>query len=98
MPKGTKLSELEKGEVTALKRDRKSQREMALGRSKTVICNYLKVLNKYGTRKPTGRLKELSPRFKRRIVREVKKKKKKKKFVKINAWMLLAILEQFESI
>ena len=38
----------------------------ALGCSKTVICNYLK--------KPTDRPEQLSPQFKRRIVREVKKK------------------------
>ena len=71
MAKGTKLSEFEKGEITALKRVGKSQREIskALGRSKTVICNYLK-----SPRKPTGWPEKLSPLFKRRIVREVKKK------------------------
>ena len=44
MAKGTKLSEFEKDEITALKRVSKSRRKMskALGRSKTVICNYLK--------------------------------------------------------
>ena len=42
--------------------------------SKTVICNYLKSPNKYGTRKPTGRPEKSSPQFKRGIVREVKKK------------------------
>ena len=73
---GTKLSEFEKDEITALKRVGKSQREIlnALGRSKTVICNYLKSPNNYGTRKPTGRPEKLPPQFKRRIVREVKKK------------------------
>ena len=57
MAKGTKLSEFEKGEITAMKRVGKSQGEISkvLGRSKTVICNYLKSPNKYGTRKPTGR-------------------------------------------
>ena len=71
MAKGSKLSEFEKGEITTLKRVGKSQREIlkALGRSKTVICNYLKSLNKYGTRKPTGRQEKLSPQFQRRIVR-----------------------------
>ena len=48
MSEGTKLSEFEKGEITALKRVGKSQRE-------TITCNYLKSLDKYGTRKPTGR-------------------------------------------
>ena len=73
MVKETKLSELE---ITALKRVRKSQREIlkALGCSKSVICNYLKSPNKYGTRKPTGRPEKLSPQFKRRIVHKVKKK------------------------
>ena len=54
MAKGTKLSEFEKGKITALKRAGKSQREIskALGRSKTVIYNYLKSPNKYGIRKP----------------------------------------------
>ena len=74
MVKGTKSSEFEKGEITALKRVRKSQREIskALGRSKTIIYNYLK--SKYGTRKPPGRPEKLSPQFKIRIVCEVKKK------------------------
>ena len=76
MAKGTKLSEFEKGDITALKRVGKSMREIlkALGCSKTVICNYLKSPNKYGTRKPTDRPERLSPQIKRRIDREVKKK------------------------
>ena len=49
MAKGTKLSEFEKGEITALKIVGKSQREIskALGHSKSIICNYLKIPNKY---------------------------------------------------
>ena len=75
MPKGTKLSEFEKGEITALKRVGKSwEISKALGHSKTIICNYLKSPNKYGTRKPIGRPEKLSPQFKRRIVHKVKKK------------------------
>ena len=75
MAKETKLSEYEKGEIIALKRVEKSQREIskAIGHSKTVICNYLKSPTKYGTRKSTGRPEKLSQRFKRRIVHEVKK-------------------------
>ena len=59
MAKGTKLSEFEKGVITSLKRVWKSPREIskALGHSKTIICNYLKSPNNYGTRKPTGRPK-----------------------------------------
>ena len=76
MTKGTKLSELVKGEITALKRVRKSHREIlkVLGHSNTIICNYLKSSNKYGTRKPTSWPEKLSPQFKRRIVCKVKKK------------------------
>ena len=75
MAKGTKLSEFEKGEITALERVGKSQRESSkdLWRSKTVNCYYLKSPNKYGARKPTGRQEKLPPQFKRWIVREVKK-------------------------
>ena len=56
MTKGTKLSEFEKGEITALKRVGKSWREISkdLGHSKTIICNHLKIPNKYGTRKLAG--------------------------------------------
>ena len=76
MAKGTKSPEFEKDKITALKSIGKSQREISkvLGHSKTVICNYLKSQNKYGTKKPTGRLEKLAPQFKRRIVREVKEK------------------------
>ena len=49
MAKVTILSEFEKGDITALKRVGKSQRDIsnALGRSKTVICNYFYCSNKY---------------------------------------------------
>ena len=72
MAKGNKLSEFEKGEITALKRVGKSQREIlkALGCNKTMICNYLKSPNKYGTRKLVGRPEKLSPQFKRRILKK----------------------------
>ena len=63
MAEGTKVSELYNGEITALKRVGKLQREIskALERSKTIICNYLKSPNKYGTRKLTGRPEKLIP-------------------------------------
>ena len=52
MTKGTKLSEFEKGEITAMERVGKSQWKIskACGRSKTVICNYLKSPIKSGTK------------------------------------------------
>ena len=76
MSKGNKLSEFVKAKITALKRVGESQRKIseALGLIKTVIYNYLKSPNKYGTRKSTGRPKKLSPQFKRRTLNEVKKK------------------------
>ena len=63
MAKRTKISEFEKGQITALKRVGKSQREIskALGCSEIVICNYLKSPSKYGTSKPTGRPEKSSP-------------------------------------
>ena len=88
MAKGTKLSELEKSKITALKRVRKFQREIlkALGCCKTIICKYLKNLNKYWTRKVTGRPEKLSPQFKKRILCEVKKKT-------LSTWKILKSLE-----
>ena len=57
MAEVTKLCELEKGEITALKSVGKSLRgfSKALGRIKTIINNCLKSPNKYGARKSTGR-------------------------------------------
>ena len=66
MAKGTKLYESVKDEITSLKRVRKSQRIISnvLGRSKTIICNYLKSPNKNRARKRTGRSETLSRQFK----------------------------------
>ena len=76
MAKETKLSEFEKAEITVLKSIGKSQRKIlkVLGCSKTIICNYLKSPNKYGTKKLTGKSEKLSPQFKKRIVRKVEDK------------------------
>ena len=68
MVKGSKLSEFEKSEITALKRVGKSKREIskALGRSKTVICNYKKSPNKNGKRKLITTIQEKNcPRSKK---------------------------------
>ena len=100
MAKGTKLFEFEKGRITALKRVGKSQREIskALGRSKTVISNYLKNPNKYGTRKPTERPEKLSSQFKRRNVRKVKNKTSSTSKILKFLVDAVAVLEQLESI
>ena len=80
MAKGTKLSEFEKGEITTLKRFGKSEWEIlkVLGRSKTIICHYLKSPNKYVTRKQ----EKLLPQFKRRIVCKLKKTSSTSKILK----------------
>ena len=69
---GRKLSDIEKGQITAYKRDGKSNRQIAtlLGRSPTLIDNYVKDSAGYGTRKSTGRPSKVSERDKRRIYRE----------------------------
>ena len=62
MAKETTLSDFKKGKITAPKKVRKSQKEIstAFERSKSVICNYLKSPNTYGTRKPTARPEQSS--------------------------------------
>ena len=72
MAKGIKLSEFGKGSEKSRKISMRNFGGFV--RSKTVICNYLKSPHKYGTRNTSGRPEKLSPQFKRRIVREVKRK------------------------
>ena len=85
MAKGTKLSEYEKSKITALKRVGKSQGEIseALGRSKSIFCNYMKIPNKYGTKKK----KKKNDGQARKIVISIQKKNcsrsKKANFVNI---------------
>ena len=76
MTKETKLSEFEKGEIIAQKRVWKSQREIskALGRSETVICNFLKSPNKYETRKLTGRPKNYHHNLREELFAKYKRK------------------------
>ena len=75
MARGRKLSDIEKGQITAYKLDGKSNRQIAtlLGRSPTLIDNYVKDSAGYGTRKSTGRPSKVSERDKRRIYREASK-------------------------
>lgn len=71
MPKGSVLSEKEKGMIEAYKREGVSFREIGrrLSRSDKVIRNYLKDPGKYGTTKRKPKKSKLSPRDKRRIVK-----------------------------
>ena len=75
MPKGKKLSDFEQGRIIELYRQKFSQRQIAfeLKRSKTVVCNFLKDPDSYGSAKITGRPKKINVNFSRRIKREVKK-------------------------
>ena len=85
MAKGTKLSEFAKGTITALKKSENLREKFRNFSLKTVICNYLKSPNKYGTRKSTGRPEKISPQFKRTIVyEEIRKLKKDIKKIEIS--------------
>ena len=70
MPKGSKLTNFEKGQISALYSQNFSLRRIAteIGRSDKVVRNYLDDPDGYGTCKSSGRPAMLSPRDKRRIV------------------------------
>lgn len=71
MPRGQKLNDIEKGKILAYHDDGKSNRQIAasLGRSPTVVDNFLKNPDAYGTTKRPGRPSKLSERDTRRIYR-----------------------------
>lgn len=71
MPKRNKLSDFEKGQIQAFDAENKSHREIArlIGRSPTVVDNYLRNTAEYGKKNPGGRPSKLSERDKRRIYR-----------------------------
>lgn len=69
---GTNLSEYEKGQIAAFHQQGLSCRQIQqlIGRSKTVINNFLRDPANYGTRKSTGRPSKVSDRDKRQIIRK----------------------------
>uniref|UniRef100_A0A7I4YDQ1 HTH_Tnp_Tc3_1 domain-containing protein n=1 Tax=Haemonchus contortus TaxID=6289 RepID=A0A7I4YDQ1_HAECO len=71
MGRGSLLSDFEKGQILAKKEQGLSNRGIArdLGRSHTVVDNFIKNAEEYGTRRSAGR-PSLSDRDKRRISRE----------------------------
>ena len=73
MPKASKLSEFERGRIVELHKQGLSQRAIAaeVHRSKTVICNFLKDPESYGTAKSSGRPTKISPALSRIIKRVV---------------------------
>lgn len=72
MPLGRPLSEFEKGQITEKKRDGTSNRQIAieLGRSRSVINNFVNDPDGYGTKPHSGRPPLISDRDKRQILRE----------------------------
>jgi transposase len=70
MPRGVILSDTEKGQISALRSTGLSEREIArrVGRSKTVVHQYLANPSNYGVKKRSGRPSTLTARDKRRIV------------------------------
>ena len=71
MPRASKLSEFERGRIVELHKQGLSQRAIAdtITRSKTVICNFLKDPESYGTAKSSGRPIKISPVLGRSIRR-----------------------------
>lgn len=72
MPRGTVLSTDERAKITAYRDSGFSTREISgkMGRSQTVICNFLKLGDSYGKIAKYDRNKKLTPRQKRMIVTE----------------------------
>lgn len=71
MPRGTELSDFEKGQIRAFKDLGLSNREIAtrLTRSPTVVDNFVKKKDGYGKKKRSGGPPKLTARDKRSIVR-----------------------------
>jgi transposase len=71
MPRGTELSDFEKGQIRAFKDLGLKNRAIAkrLARSPTVVDNFIKKNDGYGKKKRSGRRPKLSDRDKRSIVR-----------------------------
>lgn len=69
MPRGTELSEEEKGKVWAFHEMGLSAREIGrrLNRTRTVVLNLIKLRGKYGSKKRSGRKPTLSDRQRREI-------------------------------
>lgn len=71
MPRGTSLSDIEKGKILALKDENHRISAIArnIDRSRRVVSNFLKDSESYGTVKRAGRKRNLSERDERKIAR-----------------------------
>lgn len=70
MPRGSYLTDVEKGKILAWKQDNLSNREIArkIDRTHVVVANFLKNPDEYGSRKTGGPKKKLKSRQIRAIV------------------------------
>ncbi|CDF37795.1 unnamed protein product [Chondrus crispus] len=78
MPKGKQLTDVEKGQILVLHNGCLSVREIAesINRSKTVVHNFMKNPQAYGSKKRSGMPPKLTPGLKRRVIREASKREK----------------------
>ena len=72
MPRGIFLTAFEKGQILAYHNEKKSNRWIGekIKRSETVVRNFLRSPNIYGTKKSPGSPKILQPRDVRKLNRE----------------------------
>lgn len=84
MPRGTYLTEEERGKILAFRECNVGIREIArrLGRSHHVIINFLRNPERYGNNKTGGPKKKLSERTQRRIVQTASNSLKSLKQIK----------------
>lgn len=73
MPIGKKLSEFEKGQITAFDNENLSIAEIArrLNRSRHVVSSFLELKENYGKKTRSGRPRIITEREKRAVLREV---------------------------
>jgi len=74
MPRGTQLSDYEKGVIDGLREQKKTYQFIGsyLNRSFSVVRNYLKNKENYGNNRRSGRRPLLSDRAKSRVIRYAK--------------------------
>jgi hypothetical protein len=77
MPRGTKLSDVEQGQILALKKAGLTSAVVGrmLGRTECVVNNFLRRGDTYGTVKRSGRPPRMNDTAKRRLIREATKGK-----------------------
>lgn len=78
MPKGSQLSEFERGQILTFKEEKRSNKWISkrIGRTMCVIRNFLADPAAYGSKKSTGRPKVLKPRERRRILADLSNNQK----------------------